>query len=174
MDVDNIICPACIDDIPDLVILVNGAYRGESAKSGWTNESNLLEGTRTNEIDLRNMINNIETVILKSVNKDGKIIGCVSLRIDEKKLYLGMLTVAPDLQAKGLGKKLLLAAEHRAREMYCDAIKMTVISLRLELISWYKRHGFADTGITEEFPTDPTFGKPLHKFHFIVMEKVIS
>jgi hypothetical protein len=31
---------------------------------------------------------------------------------------------------------------------------MTVISMRTELIDWYKRHGYIDTGDREPFPVN--------------------
>jgi hypothetical protein len=46
-------------------------------------------------------------------------------------------------------KKLLLEAEVHAK-IGLPKITMTVISLREELIDWYKRHGYADTR-TREF-----------------------
>jgi hypothetical protein len=43
----NIITKAIIDDVDSLVKLVNGAYRGEGSKKGWTTEADLLDGVRT-------------------------------------------------------------------------------------------------------------------------------
>jgi GNAT superfamily N-acetyltransferase len=83
-----------------------------------------------------------------------------------------MLTVNPELQGWGIGKRLLSAAEAHARQVGCIAITMTVISVRSELIAWYERHGYRATGETEPFPTDPAFGLPKQPLHFIVMEKL--
>ena len=41
---------AGLDDIEALHALVEGAYRGESAKRGWTHEADLLGGQRTDLI----------------------------------------------------------------------------------------------------------------------------
>ncbi|RYF84106.1 MAG: GNAT family N-acetyltransferase, partial [Chitinophagaceae bacterium] len=43
-----------------------------------------------------------------------------------------------------------------------------------ELIAYYERKGFRDTGEREAFPDDPKFGIPKKPLEFLVMEKEIS
>ena len=101
--------------------------------------------------------------------EENKILGCVYLKKENDKLYLGMLTVSPQLQNKGIGKILLNASEDEARKKNCKALFMSVISKRTELINWYKKHGYYDTGITKPFPeNDPRFGIPKTKLEFIM------
>jgi ribosomal protein S18 acetylase RimI-like enzyme len=145
------ITKATLQDIPALNILINSAYRGETSKKGWTTEANLLEGKRTNEEELTEMILNPKNTILKYTEND-KIIGSVLLVEKEHQLYLGMLTVSPELQNSGIGKKLLTEAENHAKSLGLSSIIMTVISVREELIAWYKRNGYVDTGEREAFP----------------------
>lgn len=145
------ITKATLTDIPALNQLINSAYRGESSKKGWTTEANLLEGKRTNEEELAEIINNPKNTILKYTENDN-IIGSVLLVEKENQLYLGMLTVSPELQNSGIGKKMLAEAENHARTLGLSSIIMTVISVREELIAWYKRHGYVDTGEREAFP----------------------
>lgn len=145
------ITKATLQDIPALNILINSAYRGETSKKGWTTEANLLEGKRTNEEELTETILNPKNTILKYTEND-KIIGSVLLVEKEHQLYLGMLTVSPELQNSGIGKKLLAEAENHAKTLGLSSIIMTVISVREELIAWYKRHGYVDTGEREAFP----------------------
>jgi hypothetical protein len=40
------ITPATLTDVPELVLLINSSYRGESSKKGWTTEANLIGGQR--------------------------------------------------------------------------------------------------------------------------------
>ena len=127
-------------DIPQLHHLVNSAYRGESSRSGWTTEADFLGGIRVDPEGLLEMIENANSVILLA-KLGGVLAGCVYLQKQERKTYLGMLTVDPNLQAKGLGKKILAKAEEWARENKSDTIEMTVITLREELINWYERYG---------------------------------
>jgi ribosomal protein S18 acetylase RimI-like enzyme len=162
---------ATVEDISALNILVNSAYRGESSRKGWTTEADLLGGIRTSEKGLLETIQTPKTFILK-FSEEGKILGCVMLLAKENALYLGMLTVSPELQGSGIGKKLLKSAETFAKEKGISKIEMTVISIRFELVSWYERHGYVKTGETKPFPMDnPDFGEPKQYLEFIVMEK---
>ncbi len=158
-------------DISTLNSLVNSTFRGESSRKGWTTEADLLDGIRTDEKLLKDAMNEKSTTFLKYVEADN-ILGMVMLKNQENKLYLGMLTVAPDLQGGGIGKKLLYAAEDFAKKKQLPKIVMTVISVRQELIDWYKRHGYILTGETQPFPiNNPDFGLPKQFLEFIVMEK---
>jgi ribosomal protein S18 acetylase RimI-like enzyme len=171
MNIDISISKVTRTDIPELVSLVNSAYRGDSSKKGWTTEADLLDGVRTDPNTLLEQLNQPEQTILKAVDDSHKILGCVSLLEKKDKLYLGMLTVQPDIQASGIGKKLLQAAEDYAKikNIYC--IEMTVISVRQELIAWYQRRGYLLTGEKRAFPSDPKFGIKKQDLEFVVLEK---
>ncbi len=165
------ITKATIEDIEALNKLVQSAYRGESSKKGWTSEADLLGGIRTSEKSLLDTIQTPKTFIFK-YSESGEILGCVMLAEKENAVYLGMLTVSPDLQGGGIGKKLLQYAEIFALEKGISKIEMTVISVRSELIAWYERHGYVRTGETKPFPmNDPSFGEPKQHLEFIVLEK---
>lgn len=167
------ITKATLQDIPALNILINSAYRGETSKKGWTTEAHLLEGKRTTEEELTEMIQDPKNTFLKYTEND-QIIGSVLLVEKEHQLYLGMLTVSPELQNSGIGKKLLAEGEKYAKTLGLSSIIMTVVSVRAELIAWYKRHGYVDTGAREPFPSSDIHinvsDKPLE---FIFMEKKI-
>ncbi|HEX8460311.1 MAG TPA: GNAT family N-acetyltransferase [Segetibacter sp.] len=164
---------ATTNDIPALNLLVNSAYRGETAKQGWTHESDLLTGIRIDERELTTLLTNKNTSIIKCT-KQNEILACMLLEQQDDALYLGMLTVSPKLQGKGIGKMLLNEAEKEALSIGISKIKMTVISTRHELIDWYKRRGYKDSGIRKPFPKESEkFGLPLMPLEFIVMEKSI-
>ena len=167
------ITKATIEDVSLLNTLINSAYRGESSKKGWTTEANILEGLRTTEQELTETIQNPKNTILK-FTQNNQIIGCVLLVEKELQLYLGMLTVSPELQNSGIGKKLLQQAEIHASAVGLSKIVMTVISVREELIAWYKRNGYENTGAREPFPASdvhiPISEQPLE---FIVLEKKV-
>ena len=167
------ISKATLQDIPQLVTLINNAYRGEHSKKGWTTEADLLDGLRTDSENLEKMMNKQNAVILKFCNDDNVLQGCVYLEKKGNKMYLGMLTVSPLEQAKGMGKKLLFAAEKYAGDQKCSKIEMTVISVRDELITWYQKHGYDKTGKTKPFPSDAKFGIPKQPLEFIVMQKEV-
>lgn len=165
------IAPLVSNDIIKLVKLVNSAYRGESSKKGWTTEADLLDGVRTNEESIQAIIHKPGALILTARTDNNELAGCVYLQRQEQQVYLGMLTVAPDIQAKGIGKQLLQAAENHAMELSCTSIIMTVIDIRHELIDWYKRKGYQPTGEIRPFPSDTTFGVPKQSLQFVVLEK---
>jgi len=168
------IAQATADDVSSLNQLINSAYRGESSKKGWTTEANILEGKRTTEDELKEIIQDQKNTILK-YSENNEIIGCVLLKEKENELYLGMLTVSPELQNSGIGKKLMLQAEVFAAELGLSKIVMTVISVREELISWYKRHGYLDTGTREPFPVSEVFSQTSSEpLEFMVLEKRIQ
>ena len=166
--------PATVQDAPEIAILVNSAYRGDSSRQGWTTEADLLDGTRTDAAAIEEIIRQPDHWIMKCIEV-GQLLGCVELHRSGEKLYLGMLTVRPHLQGKGIGKNMLLGAEAEARKLKCHSVYMTVISIRKELIDWYIRHGYIDTGERKPFEfKDERFGLPKTKLEFIVLEKSLK
>lgn len=167
------ITKATIEDVSALNKLINSAYRGESSKKGWTTEANILEGKRTTEAELIEILQDKKNSLLKYSEND-QILGCVLLKEKDNELYLGMLTVSPELQNSGIGKKLMQQAEVFASDLGLPKIVMTVISVREELISWYKRKGFVDTGLREPFPVSEVFSQTTKEpLEFMVLEKRI-
>jgi ribosomal protein S18 acetylase RimI-like enzyme len=163
---------ASIDDVPELVALINSAYRGEASKKGWTTEAALLDGElRTDRTTLATLMNNPKAVVLKYTTAAGNITGSVYLDKQEKGLYLGMLSVSPLEQAAGIGKQIMVAAERYAKENNCSCIFMNVISIRYELIAWYERRGYRKTGETKPLPADNRFGTPTQPLEFAILQK---
>lgn len=166
------ISAAELKDVSELNALVNSAYRGESSKQGWTTEADLLDGIRIDDERLTELIQKGDSVILKYTDSSNKIIGCVHLENKHDRMYLGMLTVSPMLQARGIGKELMQAAETHARKHSCNSVYMSVITARPELLAWYEKHGYKNTGIKKQFPSeDPRFGLPKKELEFVILEK---
>lgn len=149
-------------DAAALVALVNSGYRGESSKKGWTTEADLLGGQRTDPEKMREMIVAEGSRVEMAFDADGGLLGCVHLKKEsDGSCYLGMLTVDPARQAAGAGKAIMAHCEDAARAWGCSRMRMTVISVRAELIAFYERRGYRKTGVTEPFPEDdPRFGLP--------------
>lgn len=169
--------PATLVDVDRLQPLVHAAYRGDSARRGWTHEADLLDGQRIDVRALQAILNDpAEAIIL--ADRDGELIGCVRVTdLGRGLCSLGLLAVDPEGQGGGLGRRLIAAAESHARDR-CAAnrMEMTVIAQRAELIAWYERRGYARTGETRPFPmTDPRFGLPLRDdLAFVVLEKPLA
>ena len=159
-------------DISSLVALMDSAYRGENSKQGWTSEADLFIGEkRTDETTVASLIKKPGAVFLKYVNDEGIIEACVFLHKKEDRLYLGMFSVSPLAQGKGIGKTLLAAADEYAKKENCSLVYMTVITLRTELIAWYERNGYTRTGRVLPFPVDERFGIPTQPLEMVVLEK---
>ena len=168
-----IIQKATINDVAELNKLINSAYRGESSKQGWTSEAHLLDGLRIDQETLTGYFSNHNIVLLKHVEESGEITGSVYLEHRDPKLYIGMFSVSPLYQDRGIGRALLMAAEKYATELNCTTLTMTVISTRTELIDWYKRRGFEPTGEILPFHEGTKFGTPKQIIELVVLEKQI-
>ena len=168
---------AVADDAPALAALVNSAYRGDSSRAGWTTEADLLGGQR---VDAERLADDIATpghvVLLHEVA--GQPVACVHLeRTTPDGCYLGMLTTQPTLQARGLGRRMLQAAETWAATTWgTRSVHMTVIAVREELIAYYERRGYVRTGERRPFPyDDPRFGLPrVEGLEFVVLRKTLA
>ena len=171
---DAIIRKAVLADVSELHALIESAYRGESATKGWTHESYLLGGQRTDPDTLSAIINDAASAILVASGATG-ICGCVQIAdAGAGQGYLGLLAVDPNVQSGGLGKRLMVAAESTlAADFGATCVEMTVINLRAELIAYYERRGYALTGEMRPFPyDDERFGVAQSRnLDFVVMEK---
>jgi GNAT superfamily N-acetyltransferase len=164
-------------DVASLVALVNSAYRGESSRRGWTTEEHLVGGQRTDEAAIaRDLCTQGQVVLL--LRRDTLLCGCVMLEDKpQRTCYLGLLTVRPDLQGAGIGRRLLSAGEDWAAAHFgSNCVEITVVEQRLELIAWYQRRGYQMTGETRPFPyNDERFGLPKRDdLRFVVLRRRIA
>lgn len=172
----TLLAAAADHELADIAALVNSAYRGELATRGWTHESDLLGGQRTDAESLRaDLAAKPGAVLLRlSDAPDALPHACIWVEpAGENDWYVGMVTVSPLRQAGGIGRTLLDAAEAHARARGGTSMQMTVISVRDTLIAWYERRGYALTGKTRRFPyDDERFGEPQRDdLAFVVMKK---
>lgn len=139
--------------------LVNSAYRGDSSKKGWTTEADILDGQRTDANEIGNKIRDKNSYVVIA-KKNEELIGSCELQVfpETKELYFGMFTIRPDLQNQGIGKHFLAFVEKTAAAWQLKKIKMTVITLRKELIEYYKRRGYRVTNQHIPFPIEERFG----------------
>ncbi|MBH8558533.1 GNAT family N-acetyltransferase [Hymenobacter negativus] len=168
-----ILATATPADAARLTQFVNAAYRGDTARQGWTTEADLLDGQRIDKEGMLEMLARPGTAILLCQDESGELLGSFHAQATGDLLYLSMLAVNPTGQAQGVGKFLLNAAEGYGRQHGCTTSRMTVISVRTELIAYYERRGYRLTGATEPFPTDPRFGIPKQPLVLLVLEKAL-
>ena len=149
--------PATPADLAPLHALVQRAYRGDSARAGWTHEADLVEGQRIEPDALAAILDRAEERLLVG-ERAGELLGCVQITNRGNGVgYLGLLGVDPERQAGGLGKALIAAAEREAATLFgARAMEMSVIERRVELIAYYERRGYARTGEFLPFPIPTT------------------
>jgi len=167
---------ATSDDIAALVALVTAAYRGDASRAGWTTEADFLDGNRIDADVLRHDIARPRSIVVLA-ERNGDMLACAHVAEEDGAGYFGMFSVRPDLQGGGVGKRLLAEAERIACEDWeLPVMRMTVIDVRDELISFYVRRGYRRTGIHKPFPYgDERYGIPKRDdLRFEVLEKVLA
>ena len=104
--------------------------------------------------------------------ENGALAGVVYVELRGDRSYLGLLSVNPDLQKSGLGRKLMAAAEEFAREMGSHHMDLTVVNLRTELPPFYRKLGYTENGTAPIRPEMvPRVTQPCH---FIRMTKALG
>ncbi|MGO9936087.1 MAG: GNAT family N-acetyltransferase [Terracidiphilus sp.] len=144
-------------DRPRLIALINAAFAIET----------FLDYQSTDEVRLTAMME--KGAILVAEDASGQLLGSVYTELRGSRGYLGMLAVDPTRQQAGLGRRLTEAAEDRFRELGCEAVDITVLSLRPELPPIYRRFGYIETGTEAFIPARPL--KEGLECHCIVMSK---
>ncbi len=145
------------EDGPRLIALINAAFAIET----------FLESTRTDAERLAALME--KGSILLAEGAEGRLLGSVYAEVRGARGYLGMLAIDPAHQRSGLGRRLVEAAENRFRGMGCEAVEITVLSLRPELPPIYRRFGYVETGTEEFVPSQPL--REGLECHCIVMTK---
>ncbi|MGN8550985.1 UNVERIFIED_CONTAM: GNAT family N-acetyltransferase [Microbacterium sp. SLM126] len=76
---------------------------------------------------------------------DGRMVGAVRARADGELLLVGRLAIAPDVQGRGIGSRLLEAVERRGREAGCREAELFTGSLSEANLRLYARTGYRET-----------------------------
>jgi GNAT superfamily N-acetyltransferase len=145
------------DDRAAMAALINAAFAIET----------FIDGARTDEEDLRERMQ--KGTFLLGYDATEQLVASVYVELRGSRGYFGMLAVEPAHQGAGLGRKMVEAAEEFCRKEGCEAMDLTVLSLRPELPPIYRKLGYVEIG-TEEFrPSRPL--KDGLECHCIVMSK---
>ena len=141
------------DDIPEIVRLVNLAFRVEDF---------FIDGNRTHAAEVgKKMAAPGGCFLVLDDCRAGGLAASVHTEIRGARGYFGMLAVAPDQQNRGLGRRLISAVEDHCRAAGCRFLDLDVVHLRPELPVIYNALGFApyDTG---PFPDTFKLRRPAH------------
>ena len=197
---------AKIEDIDALEQLLNRCYR---QTEGWTNEADLIGGIRITQDELARTIDNPTHYLFvypktstgeRDGEETGELLGCigVDMQVDtagDKKAYIGMFAVHPELQGQGVGNVILQAAETFAgRHLHSDGqvtdnqesdnqesdkkparLTMSILSHRPKLLSYYQRRGYQLNGHKMPFPNDGNNGEPKRQdLELLELEKMVN
>jgi len=158
-------------DAPNVHALIERAYRGSMAAKGWTNETELLEGPRSSLTEVAGIIAEPTSRFVTALANDTLVATALIKKYDDG-AYFGMFAVDPQMQLGGVGKMMIARCEADAIRLWNSRfLRFTVISLRLPLIEWYQRRGFALTGEREPFPFHEAPGALRTDFDLVVLQK---
>lgn len=188
-------------DVDALEQLLNRCYR---QAEGWTNEADLVGGIRTTKDELLAVINDPKHYVFiypktttgeRDGKETGELLGCIAVDIKDdvatnqragnKKAYIGMFAVLPELQGLGVGHQILQAAETFAqRHLQANTqtpaqnparLTMSILSHRPELLAYYQRRGYELNGNSMPFPVDGNNGEPKRQdLELLELEKLVS
>jgi GNAT superfamily N-acetyltransferase len=130
-----------------LVALINKAFAVEKF---------FKIGERTDAADIAAHLQSGRFLLLED---EAGIAGAVYIELrqpgadGERHGYFGMLSVDPDRQRGGIGRRLIAASEEFCREQGCRFMDISIVDLRTELPPLYEKFGYRITG-AEPFPAD--------------------
>ncbi len=99
----------------------------------------------------------------------GELAAAVYVRIDDARGSIGLLSVAPDHQGRGLGRRLVAVAEALCAAVGCVDVELAIVNLRQELGPWYRSQGYREVG-TAPFDLRPA----KQACHFVRMQKALA
>jgi GNAT superfamily N-acetyltransferase len=150
---------AVLEDAEAVAQVINAAFIVERIA---------FDGDRTNPDQVRALMSTGKFLLAE--NASG-MVGCAYVELRGERSYLGLLSVSPSLERKGLGRQLVAAAENYSCSAGCRAMDLRIISPRAEaLLPFYRRLGYAEIG-TAPFAADVPVKVPCH---YIVMSKSLA
>lgn len=147
---------ATVADAPQITAVINAAFR--------IAEEFFIDGNRITQTEVEESLTKGAFLLAET---NGKVGGCVYVELRGERSYLGLLSVDPTTQQRGLGSQLVIEAERYCRERGSRSMDILIVNLREELPAFYQRRGYVENGMTP-FPPDVPTKVPCH---FINMSK---
>jgi GNAT superfamily N-acetyltransferase len=147
-----------LSDVPQIVLLINRAFAVERF---------FKDGDRTDVEQVQQMMGEGTFLLLS----DGeRLDGCIFVKLNGDRGYLGTLAVDPARQKAGMGALMMGKAEEYCRAAGCRVLDIRIVNVRPELPVIYRKFGFVETG-TQSAEVIKTATQPVH---FITMSKEIG
>lgn len=146
-------------DTESLTALINTAFREA--------ESFFIDGDRIDSESIRTLMGKGQFLVLE---ESGVYSGCVYLELRGERAYLGLLSVDPKLQGRGIGSNLIKVAEESALKAGCRYMDLRTVNLRTDNRVFYARRGYVETG-TDSFPAEINTKMPCH---FVNLSKQLA
>jgi predicted N-acetyltransferase YhbS len=144
-------------DVARMTQIINAAFSIEA----------FIEGSRMDDVPMSELMRKGEFLVAE--DDSGRVLGCVYTELRGERAYFGMLSVDPSLQGTGLGRFLVKAAEDHCRERGCRWMDISVLSPRTELLPFYGKFGYVESG-RKEFHTTRRIRNGV-ECHLILMSK---
>ena len=103
------------------------------------------------------------------VEEAGALVACMYLEPRGERVYFGLISVTPERQGMGLGRRLIAEAEQFCRETGYRFVDLNIVNLRTELPPFYRKLGYVEAG-SAPFPEGEPVKLPCH---FIRMSKAL-
>lgn len=142
-------------DAEALVPLINRAFEVE------------LQFFTTARINLQETLEHLHKGTFLIAETAAGLAACNYVELRGDAGYFGLLSVDPDHQGRGLGRKLIEQAEQFCRNAGCSNMEIRVLNHRTELPPFYQKLGYRLAG-TEDVAQVSSARVP---YHFILMEK---
>ncbi|KAG0172284.1 hypothetical protein DFQ28_005431 [Apophysomyces sp. BC1034] len=154
--------------------IINSAYRADKA-GGWTTESHIVGGERASVEDVEGYVRdqgkpNVLLYAFQRVDGSDVLVGTVQIQPEsDSEAEVGLFAVDPQLQSCGIGGKLIRAALDKMKVLGFEAAVMHVLENRPEILKWYSKLGFEETG--ERVPFVWPENLKIKDLHFLVLKK---
>lgn len=154
---------ATVADAAAIADLVNQAYRAEAF---------FVDGNRTSAAEITELLDEGEFLVIDGPRGlAGSIFVDAYGAIDAghgavKHSKVSMVSVDPDMQRLGIGRRLVAIAEALSSALGCDVVTLDVVSAREDLLRWYRGLGYREVGAA------PYLHRPTKvPCHFVLFEK---
>jgi GNAT superfamily N-acetyltransferase len=143
-----------VKDADALAQLINRAFQVERP---------IFEGDRVDRDGVLTYMQKGEFLIAED---EAGMVGCVYAEVRGDTGYIGLLSVEPERQGTGLGRKVMEAAENFFKEIGCIKVELRIVSARTALLGFYRHLGYRESRV-EPLPASVGAKVPCH-FQYMV------